>query len=181
MNEEIRRAILAIIDLRLKSRIPLVCEWVKVKSVTDQSCDIEIDESLTIPNILLGFDKSAVIVYPKVNSNVLVLFTDTKKTNGVVIYVEETDKIEQMGVANGGIGLTEKIAERLERAETAIENIQNTFNQHLITYNTHVHLGGTLSGSTGTTTPDTNISTENVNPKTNQNYISSTKIKHGNG
>jgi len=180
MEEKIRKAILAIVDQRISNRAPLSCEYGKVKQVSGDTCTVTIDE-LDIDGVLLGFDKSGVIVYPEVDSDVLVLFTDTKKTAGVVVYVEKTASIKMMGDVNGGIGLTQKIAERLERVETAFENLQNTFNSHLITYNTHVHTGGTIMGSTGTAAPDTNVSAENVNPKTNQNYISSTKIKHGNG
>lgn len=178
--EEIRKAILAIVDAHLKKRMPMNTDWCKVKSVDGDTCTV-IYGDLEIEGVLLGFNKSGVIVYPVVNKDALILFTDTKKTAGVLIYAEETAAVKIMGDENGGIGLTEKIAERLERVETAFENLQNKFNQHIALYSAHVHSGGTISGSTGTTAPDTNVSTENVNPKTNQAYISNDKIKHGNG
>lgn len=178
MNEEIRKAILSM----LMGLIPLNCTWCKVLSVSDQVCKVEID-GLQIEDILLGFDKSGVIVYPKPNTDVLVAFIDNSKTNGAVIYVKETDKIEIMGNVNGGIGLTEKIAERIKRLEDSLAAFEIKYNTHLSIYNNHVHLGGLLGGGlTGTTTPDAaNVSSQNLNPRTNQSYISSTKIKHGNG
>lgn len=176
-NDLIRKVVLSMME----GLIPLNTTWCEVVSVTDQVCKVKIDD-LEIEDILLGFDKSGVIVYPKANTDVLVAFIDNSKTNGAVIYVKETDKIEIMGDANGGIGLTDKIAERLKRVEDSFFNLQTKFNAHLTLYSAHVHSGGTISGSTGTTVPDTtNTSSENVTPRTDQNYISSTKIKHGNG
>lgn len=165
----------------LEGLIPLNSTWCTVTEVTNQTCKVKVDD-LEIEGILLGFNKSDVIVYPKNNTDVLVAFVDNTKTNGAVIMVQETDKIEMMGNVNGGIGLTEKIAERLKRAEDSIKNLESKFNNHLTLYSAHVHTGGTIMGSTGTTTPDTsNVSNENLTPRTDQDYISSTKILHGQG
>lgn len=161
--------------------IPINSTWMTVKEVVDQTVTV-LDGDLEIEGILLGYDKSGVIVFPKANTDVLVAFVDNSNTNGAVIMVEETDHVEMMGIANGGIGLTAKIAERLQRIEDAFDALQTKFNNHLTLYSTHVHTGGTIGGSTGTAPPDTsNVSSENVSPRTNQNYISSTKIKHGDG
>lgn len=177
MNEEIRKLILSM----LSGLIPLNSTWCKVLSVTDQKCKVDLD-GLEIDDILLGWDKSGVVVYPKVNTDVLVVFIDNTNTNGAVINVKETDKIEIMGNVNGGIALTEKIAERLKRLEDSYDTLQTNFNSHLTLFNSHTHTGGVLSGMTGTTVPDTtNVTNENVSPRTDQDYISSTKIKHGNG
>lgn len=172
---EIKKAILSMIE----GLIPLNSTWCKVKAIAGQTCTIIINE-LEIEDILLGFDKSGVIVYPKLNTDVLVGFIDNTKTNGAVLVVSETEKIEIMGNNYGGIGLTEKIAERLQRIEDAFFNLQNKYNAHLILFNTHTHMLGTAP-TTVTTALDTATSIENVTPRTNQNYISSTKITHGNG
>ena len=165
----------------VSSMIPVFCVWGVVKSVSAQTCVVTVDE-LDLEDILLGFDKSGCIVYPKPNSRVLVAFTDNTGTVGVVLKIEHTDRIELMGNENGGIGLTDKIAERLKRLEDGMDNFQTKFNSHLTLYDTHVHTGGTISGSTGTTTPDTgNVSNESVDPRTTQEYISNDNIKHGNG
>lgn len=175
--EKIRRAIISMIE----DKIPVSATWVTVKSVTDQTCTVTLDE-LDIENILLGFYKSGVIVYPKVNTEVLVAFINNSKTNGAVIYVKETDHTEVMGDEYGGIGMTKEIAERLKRLEDAYETLQSNFNAHLLLYNTHIHSGGTVMGSTGTTSPDTsNVTNESVTPRTDQAYISNDKVKHGKG
>lgn len=182
-KEKIRQAIRTIVrDMIPKEH----SEWVSVKSVTGQTCTVTISDGsetgTDIEDILLGYEKSDVIVYPKVNSDVLVLFTDNKKTKGAVIMVEETDKVEIMGINFGGLGLTEKIAERLKRLEDGFENFQTTFNNHLTTYSTHTHPGVTAGGGvTGSAAPDTNTSNESVTPRTDQDYISNTKVKHGDG
>lgn len=178
MNEEIRKAILAM----LAGAIPLNSTWCTVISIDGQKCTVSIDD-LEIEDILLGFDKSGVIVYPKINTDVLVAFIDNSKTNGAVIYVQETDKIEIMGNVNGGIGLTAKIAERIKRLEDSFASYEAKYNAHLTVYNTHVHAGGVLSGGlTGSTTPDSvNASSENLTPRTDQDYISNSKVLHGNG
>lgn len=176
-KETIRKTIQAMME----GLIPLNSTWCTVSAIDEQTCKVKIDD-LEIEGILLGYDKSDVIVYPKTDTDVLVAFIDNTKTNGAVIMVQETDKIEIMGNANGGLGLTEKIAERLKRLEDSLTNFQTKFNNHLTLYGAHVHTGGTLSGSTGTTVPDTsNVSSENLNPRTNQDYISSTKVTHGEG
>jgi hypothetical protein len=177
INEVIRKTIISMVE----GLIPIVSTWVKVKSVTDQTCTIILND-LEIEGILLGFDKSDVVVYPKINTQVLVMFTDNSKTNGAVVLVKETDKIEMMGNEFGGLGLTEKIAERIKRLEDSVKSIETKFNQHLTLYGSHVHSGGTISGSTGITVPDTtNISNENLTPRTTQNYISNDKVTHGHG
>jgi hypothetical protein len=177
-SEKIRRSIQAMVGKKESSNHTA---WGTVKSVSGQTCTVTIDDCDN-ENILLGFDLSGVIVYPKVNKDVLILFSDEKKINGVVIYCEETDKIEIMGTEYGGLGLTEKIAERLKRIEDSFKNHETKFNNHLTLYSAHVHTGGTMSGSTGTTVPDTaNVSSENLTPRTDQNYISNAKVSHGKG
>lgn len=159
--------------------IPLNATWGKVKSVTAQTVTVTIDE-LDIENILLGFDKSGFIAYPKVGSDVLVSFFNNSKTLGCVICVKETDHSEIMGSEFGGIGLTEKIAERIKRNEDATKDLEARLNQHVTLFNVHTHSGVTAgAGSSGTPAPDTGVSNVNLTPRTNQDYISNDKIKHG--
>lgn len=175
MNEEIRRAIIAMI----LGQIPLNATWGKVKEVQAQTVTVTIDE-LDIENILLGFDKSGVVVYPVVGSDVLVSFFNNSKMLGCVICVKETEKIELFGNEYGGIGLTDKIAERIKRLEDNLDALRDSYNNHLLIYNAHTH---PVSGAaTLITAPDAaNVSTIAQAPKTTQAYISNDLIKHGKG
>lgn len=164
--EKIRRAIIAIIE----GKIPLNSTWAKVKSVSGQTCTITIDE-LDIENILLGFDKSGVIVYPVIGSDVLVMFIDNSKTNGAVVYVKETDKIEIMGNAKGGLAIVGSLTQQYNK----IEQDLNLLKQVLTTWVPVAQDGGaalkaasaTWAGSLLTQTIDSDIEND--------------KVKHGQG
>jgi hypothetical protein len=97
-SEEIRKALIAIV----KGSNSVVAEWCRVKSITGKSCTVDVD-GLAIDKIALGFDDSGVTVYPKENTDVLVLFASNTNNVGVVIWAKETDKIEIMGNGNGGL------------------------------------------------------------------------------
>ena len=121
-SEKIRRAIIAIME----GKIPLNSTWAKVKSIDAQTCTVTIDE-LDIEKILLGFDKSGLIIYPTVGSDVLVMFIDNTKTNGAVMYVKETDKIELMGNSKGGLAIVEKLKDQYNKIEQDINDLKTAF------------------------------------------------------
>lgn len=162
-SEKIRRALIAIID----SRIPLATEWGNVKSVSGKTCTVTIDE-LDIPDILLGFDNSGVIVYPKVGSDVLVLYVSNQKTIGVIVYATQTDKVEIMGNVNGGLIKVDNLKTQYDTALDAI-------------------VAACVAGFTAQAGIDGSIGLNAFNAaKTaiihlNKTPLENTKIKHGNG
>lgn len=164
--EEIRKAVLAII----KDSIPKNCTWAKVKSITGQSCTITIDE-LDIENIFLGFDLSGVIVYPVLNTDVLVVFIDNSKTNGAVIYVQETEKIEIMGKEFGGLAIVEKLKEQYNKIEQDLNSLKQLF----ITWVPVTQDGGAaLKSASATWAAQLLI-------ETLKNDIENDKVSHGHG
>jgi len=63
------------------------------------------------------------------------------------------------------------VAERIKRLEDSFEALQTKFNSH-----THVLA---IVGTTETSAPTVVPSNEVVTPKTDQDYISNPKVKHG--
>lgn len=165
-SEEIRRAIIAIVD----SRIPLVTEWAKVKSIEGKTCTVVIDE-LEIPGILLGFENSGVIVYPTVNTDVLVLYIAKQKTIGVIVYAEETTKIEIMGNANGGLVNVGPLVDKLN----ALESDNNELKTILQLWVPVANDGGAALKTASATWASSTLT------PTVQADIENTNIEHGNG
>lgn len=173
--EEVRKAILAITE----NRIQLISEWCTVKTVNDKTCDVifDDDDDLVIYDVLLGFDKSGVVVKPKLNTYVLVLFINNTKNNGAVIMVQETDDIEIMGNEFGGLVKINPMLEKVNNLENEINELK-TIIQAII-----------LSGTTSSGAPVTNGSlagyfgSYDASPiiPTQLNEIENTKIKHGKG
>lgn len=109
---------------------------------------------------------------PKVESLCLVAHIMNDDSEAMVVWCAEIEEVHLNGEAYGGLGLTEKIAERLARVEDELEALKTIFN-------THIHSGVTTGlGSSGPTPSQT---TPALTPRTNQEYISSTKLKHGEG
>jgi hypothetical protein len=164
--EKIRRAIIAIIE----GKIPLVSTWAKVKSVSGQTCTITIDE-LDIENILLGFNNSGVIVYPVVNSDVLVLFIDKSKTNGAVVHVKETDKVEIMGNSKGGLAIVSNLTQQYNKVEQDLNTLKQLFTAWVVV------------ASDGGAALKAVVATWASNPLTQtiDSDIENDKVKHGQG
>lgn len=168
MNEEIRKAILAM----LAGAIPLNSTWCTVISIDGQKCKVSIDD-LEIEDILLGFDKSGVIVYPKINTDVLVAFIDNSKTNGAVIYVQETDKIEIMGSNYGGIPIIDEIKNNLD----AIKNYLSTEKSAISAAFLAIGAGTSANGASGQSSFDSAMASQVIT----FNDMENQKVKHGNG
>lgn len=164
--DKIRKAIIAIIQ----GQIPLNSTWGKVKSVSGQFCTVIIDE-LEVKKILLGFDKSGVIVYPKLNTDVLIVFTDNTRTRGAVVVVKETDRIEIMGSANGGLVISDKAKEQYNKIEQSLNDLKQVF------------IAWTPVSQDGGAALKTAIATWMADPliETQASDIESNKVKHGNG
>jgi hypothetical protein len=167
-KDKMRKGIIAM----LEGLIPMNSTWCEVVSVTDQECTVKIDD-LEIEGILLGFDKSDVIVYPKVNTNVLVAFVDNSKTNGVVIRVEQTDKIEIMGSNYGGIPILNEIKNNLD----AIKDYLTAQNSAIEAGFIAVGIGTAANGTNGKTVYDSAMASQAISFSDMEN----TKVKHGNG
>lgn len=109
---------------------------------------------------------------PKVESLCLVAHIMNDDSEAMVVWCAEIDEVHLNGDAYGGLALTEKIAERMTRVEDELEALK-------LTFNTHVHSGVTTGpGSSG---PTPSLTTAALTPRTNQEYIASTKVKHGKG
>ena len=165
-EEEIRRALISMIQ----SLIPVNTTWGTVKSVSGQKCVVTVDE-LDIPNVLLGFSNSGVVVYPKVNTRVLIGFINNTRTLPFVLIAEETDKVELMGNSNGGIVVSKKTADKLNVIEKSINDLKNIFAAW-----TPVASDGGAALKTALAIWMTQLLTE-----TQDVNLENDKIKHGNG
>ncbi len=164
--EDIRKTIVAIME----GRIPLNSTWATVKSISGDKCTVIINE-LEIEDILLGFDKSGVIVYPKVNTDILVMFTDNSKTNGAVVVVKETDKVEIMGNTKGGLSIVSKLTDRYNKLEQDLNNLKQIFTSWTpVTYDG----GAALKSASAAWASQQLIETQDSD-------IENTKVKHGDG
>lgn len=149
---------------------PMQCFWAKAKNVRFD--DLFMDAALEIDggdvfDVLLGLGN--VTIKPKDGSRCLLLRIEEAEAF-VVIYCEQIDEMRFNGDGSGGIGLTEKIAERLKRVEDEVESMKSTFNAH-------VHSGVTTGAGSSGPPPSPMIAA--LQPRTDQDYISSTIIKHG--
>jgi hypothetical protein len=169
-SEEIRRAILAIVD----SRLPIVCSWHKVKSISEdgQFCDVcdQDDEDLLITDVILGYDKSGVRIKPKVDFLVLVLFVT--KTNGFVIAAEQTDELELMGINYGGIPILEKVQDNLDEIKSYLADLKTAIS---------AGFNGIGSGSAASGTAGNTAFTNSMIGKSIVFDEMEGKVKHGNG
>ena len=164
-SDKIRKAIKSIAESGKDSSS--VCVWATIKSISGKTCTITIDE-IDIPDILLGFENSGVIVYPSANSDVLVLFINNTNTGGVVVYAEQTDKIEIMGNANGGLI---KIDNLKAQYDTALDAIVAACSAAFTAQ-------AGIDGSLGLNAFNAAKSAIMHLDKT---FLENTKIKHGNG
>lgn len=128
-KEDIRKAVISI----LEGRVPLVSAWCEVKAVNETTCDVIVDDDsdLVLKGILLGYDKSGAVVTPEVGTDVLVLFVNNTKTNGVVVMVEKTAAIDIFGKNFGKIPVTSDIVERLNNIENDLNNFKTALAQCL--------------------------------------------------
>ncbi len=171
-DEQIRKAIIAL----LQGLIPLVATWGVVKSIEGKTCTVTIDE-LDYSDVLLGFDKSGVVITPKKDSRVLVLFTDKGKTNGSVIIVEQTDGVEVMGNEFGGLVQVKKLTDKINALEEKVNSLINSYTEHTHPATLAVS-GSSATGTTNTTVIVPAISTLTL---TEQADIENIKVKHGKG
>ena len=130
-TEEIRKAVISI----LEGKIPLISSWCTVKAINGTVCDVILDgdEDLLIPDVLLGFDKSGMVIKPQVNTDVLVLFIDNTKTNGAVVMVEQTDTIELMGNEFDGLPKVNSVVEKMNNLENDLNTLKNALGTLLAT------------------------------------------------
>lgn len=167
-SDVIRKVVLSMME----GLIPLNSTWCTVVSVSDQVCKVRIDD-LEVEDILLGWDKSGVIVYPKVNTDVLVVFIDNSKTNGAVINVKETDKIEIMGNNYKGIPILDEIKKNMD----AIKNYLSAEKAAISAAFLAVGAGTSANGASGKSSFDTAMASQTITFSDMENK----KVKHGNG
>jgi hypothetical protein len=170
--ELIRKTVRAMVE----GMIPLNSAWCTVKSVDSnkRTCDVYLDgdKDLVIEEILLGFDKSGVIVKPKVNSDVLVMFVNNTKTIGAVVMVEKTDSVEIMGTNFGGIPKINPLKTELQKLDAKITTVKTAAGSAI----------GTLSGiiDSGTSGTAYNAAVAAL-PTQDLTQLENEKVKMGNG
>jgi len=147
----------------------LVCTVVSVDTGAKNCRCRPVNGDADIFNVKIIADKlkDGFILYPTVNTNVVVTFES--EFSAYVSMVSQVDEIHLAGVNYGGLGKTADIATRLN-------NLENKVNA-LVTYSaTHVHGGVTVGAgvSAVAVTPVTGALT-----LTTQADISSTKVFHG--
>jgi hypothetical protein len=93
-ENDVRRALKTLIHQEKTT----VCAWYECTAIDERTCTVLLDSEndLKVEGILLGLDKTGVVVYPVIGKNVLVVFVDGSKTNGYAVACEESDRIELM-------------------------------------------------------------------------------------
>lgn len=165
--EEIRRAVIAMVS----GLIPLNTAWCQVRAVNDQTCNV-LHDDLLIENILLGYDKSGVIIYPSINSDVLVAFINNTKNVGAVIMAEKTDKVDILGNANGGVPKITPLNDELAKLNQNFTILKNATAAAIST------LSAAIDGGVTSTAFNTALSGIQLQDLT---QIENIKVRTGNG
>jgi hypothetical protein len=144
----------------------------KVKSVdtTNNTCDCEpINGDANLLDVrLMAQNTNGFLIIPTVDSTVVV--TMINKYTGYVAMFSDVEKIYLNGDNYDGLV---KVADLVEK----LNNLENAFNQHLTTYNTHTHAGVVTGYST--TAPPVAPDTQVLTP-TQQLELENTTVVHGN-
>lgn len=138
--------------------------------------------------LLMPENSDGLVVFPAVGSSVKVLYST--RTDPFVIAYTEIDEAEfyvadpgggnptkwnikagQITMNDGSFGGLAKLA----ALTTKLNNLENLVNSLITLYNSHIHPGGTISGSTG---PTVSIEPTTLTP-TIQADIENDKVKHG--
>lgn len=169
-ENEIRRAIKTLFDKEKKT----TCAWYKCTAVADRTCTILLDaeNDLKVEGILLGVSKSGVVVYPAVNTDVLVVFIDGSKTNGRVVDCEEAERIEFMGNDFSGLVKVTDLVDKLNALEDDLNALKKVFGVTWIVAPTDG--GAALKAAAATWYAQPIIKTVKKN-------LENEKIKHGKG
>lgn len=159
--DELLRAIQSIVDKRLNNVLSIPVQLATVTSVDKDkcSCEVQLSNNVKLEEVnlraVLDNSKKGFVVFPKVNSMVLIGTIENMENNAFVLMCSEiTDiTIDAKVVFNGGL---KKGLLMLEQTVGKLNNLENAFNELSAKYNTHIHTGGTIAGSTGiSTTPNT--------------------------
>lgn len=193
-EKDLREAIRSIVASMIKTPT-LRCVVKEVDKSKNTITATSEESGLDYFNVLLGANvgELGVLPYPTLGSQVILekigksdtaafvaQYTEIEEylitlKNGFKLHLKADGRALINGGQYGGLGLTEKIAERIKRCEDAVESLREDINSH-----THV-VAVTISGATVTgSAAATNIpSTVKLSPKTTQDYISNSKVKHG--
>jgi hypothetical protein len=179
--EEIRRKLL---EMTSSSDAIMIGE-VKSVDVDEATMEVDVDGS-TFHDVrlksIIDSEAKGIKVLPKQDSIVLVSRLGKSNELFVVMYSEVDSilwEIEDMKLFVDKDGFVfndgnNKGMVKLPELVQKLNNLENAFNQHLAKYNSHIHPGGTIGGSTGVATVlDTNTLTT-----TTENDLENTKVKH---
>lgn len=180
---------------KIEGLIPSVLFVAKVKEVdeTNYTCDvIPVDSEAEIFTVRLkptiDAIKKGIIAIPAKDSFVIIGLLNKNKNSAFVVWCSTIKKYYIIGDGgntlefkdDGTILINGDDYEGLVKVNDLVDRmnkIESAHNNHLTLYGTHVHLGGTISGSTGITTPDiTNTLVQTV-----KSDIENEKVKHGTG
>lgn len=177
-ENDVRRALKTMFDKEKTT----TCAWYKCTAVADRTCTIllDADNDLKVEGILLGVSKSGVVVYPVVNTDVLVVFIDGSKTNGRVVDCEEAERIEFMGNDFSGLVKVEELVKKLNDLEDLVTDLVTKYNAHTHVVSVVTACGAGAGSGNGTAVVTTASSTKEV-VKTIKKDLENEKIKHGKG
>jgi hypothetical protein len=158
----------------------------RIPSGNDKTVDVDVTlgdacQSITGVNLNTAANDGYTL-FPAIESDILIaLMPDNsaymlacEDITKVVCYIDANNKYEFD--ATGFIwndGTNDGLVKVIELTQK-LNNLENAFNQHLLAYNSHTHVGVTSGfSSTGITTPDTQTLTPTVKTE-----IENSKIKH---
>lgn len=185
LNDQLRQAIQQLAGTHNKDGVLTFDCTVDSVSEDDFECEVTPiggNANTKIPGVRLAAEANdGFTLIPKVGSTVTVvittrglayvsMFSDLEK---VKVIINETTVTIEDGKITFNDGSFDGLVKVIELTEK-LNNLEKRVNDHVTLFNLHVHSGGTIMGSTGTTSPDTDV----LIPTT-QSEIENDKIIHG--
>lgn len=150
---------------------PIVCTIKSVDTLTKTCYCVPVGDYAEIPKtkIIPDSTKDGFIIYPKVNSVVIVAFT----AEGLpyISMVSEVDEIHLAGVNYGGLAKTDDVKTRLNNIETKVNQLITAMAAWVVVPND----GGAALKTAAAAFYGSSLTA------TTQGMISSTKVFHGDG
>lgn len=165
LNDDIKKAIQTLageVDINT-----VVCKVSNIDTTKNTCTCTPIDGTAEILGVrLMAGSSKGFLIIPKDNSIVIVNMINS--FTGYVSMFSEVDKIYLNGDTYSGLVKIDDLVNKLNALE-------NKVNALVLFTQTHIHSGGTISGSTGTATP---LVTGNLTPTT-KNDLENKNVLHG--
>ncbi len=162
-----------LIKLLVKKSLPIMVVEGIVKTVNEDSCDVEIEKDLTLFKVRLNTilkQESGIQIKPKQGSKVLCGIIENNPNDAFVIRASEVDSITINKGENGGLAITPKLVEELNKMTKRIDGIIQALN------NAKPSTGAPDSGAVLIGAIQTSLQT--IIDKENFSEIENEKIKH---